>query len=1439
MEEMGPNESISALRDTFKDQGKILKLSSISDVVRRDCALLILQSVTDFLKSWKNEVMLEFPVGVVREGLALVLSELGPGDPHLFSSLLETIRNTSCGRQQLLDILPYSLPLDDHERDIATDLILDVFKDVLLKDSTSLLPVIGSLSTLSLSDQGRQEAWKLALVSLPAAEPEDFPVVVQSLLRNITGKNEALQAFHRIREIVDDVSIVGSLVLAGLQQAENGLLLCEAYMEILVRTKVVCLTAGMQRNDGGSFVHLDLLVLLDLYQKPDFKPKIESLLDSMLLSGSFPFLELVSFMSMLRPRERSLAQERMPPALLELGLFLVLSPVRSPSIDTTLIVSQTRSFVMDLHRRLDMVRQEELVRSLLHLGDEVASSRTSRRKRRRREIGYRERIDVTCRAVHELVLALAIDNPSSILRFKFMLIERLTHEKRSSGCKEVCSIIVSLLDKGLGGGMDSVELMILLQKLLFTSCGIRNQGTQHENAHMVARGLMLANSMVQSNALATNDKDCIFQWVLKIMLPSNRRTVHSMVGSSGLDFLSSWATQQQGGPVAVFQHVKMIMANTGLVQVKEVYFQRKRTDIDVAYDEIPVCFRSPASDLRRRRNLLFCVNTYLQFRGLPNPYDWAGEVGWVSTLVDTYLQQGRKQANGTTGSKWLPDGWLEASIELPAFPFSSDDKTDYGVFSVLKSYAVGGIAHNASQLNRLRTSLLVDNNFLSRKKYSENLLRLALALLLSIGLSIAVLRNSYDHFKGLQDDDGRKRDVLNRLKYQLLKIYDLHDRVKFSLKFVELLAFALRRRGKIDAAGCDLLSQEKVLSEAASHGREILSTLMSTSSVDVELLKVCMVGESDSTLLFRKEAPMNGTKGHLEMIVLLRLQILKQSISAYHTQKIITFLHHDVLGHGCKVLASLLPMTKPDSKQPTDELPQTLFDSARLCSSYLEYIICALDHLLRDLKSPESGRDLIMLKSMLCEENNPGGDQTMLAANLFDRFLRSLQDLADESLALQVAEILALLANLDPRRLLQRALDSCWSMIHTIYSSTLTAPKTGVSLSFERILSRFLRLDNGSQVTNKVLRASVLKCSSCQLKDFSSHLTIRRSLLLLWSLLVEPLAASGRESAILSSIIDDIEKYLHGSNKSLASAEAPAKSKKTKIARSTLPSIPSLNGGSLPMYVEMTIHLIISTFAVVEPARCVESKNPFSHLIDFPRLFGRLVTMVGDNLSLFPKRFVQLLVTCCHHLLELTISQTQACVDWRNLQPLLTHAERQAGKMDTASVHYLEEFLQDICASSCGNVVAFCGFARNHVDALFEGYSRKVTALLVSTERTAGALKGIALTHNVVPAKDLFDGKGGSEPIRMRMDVTGFDHYGGDDSAERSSPKRRKKLATPTVMAGITDVDQESANEWDDEEHESSDGFGVSGDWGSVDSDEESNESASLELAGGPLTLFS
>ncbi|KAI2492294.1 hypothetical protein MHU86_22267 [Fragilaria crotonensis] len=137
------------------------------------------------------------------------------------------------------------------------------------------------------------------------------------------------------------------------------------------------------------------------------------------------------------------------------------------------------------------------------------------------------------------------------------------------------------------------------------------------------------------------------------------------------------------------------------------------------------------------------------------------------------------------------------------------------------------------------------------------------------------------------------------------------------------------------------------------------------STLDVELIKVCMLGESDNTLLFQKEAPINGMKSHIDMILLLRVQILEHSISAYQAHRITVFLNPDVLGHACLVLGSLLPMIKPNPKQSDKVATQRVFDLARLSSSYLEYIICALDRVLRERKPSTAGQCVVMLKGMI------------------------------------------------------------------------------------------------------------------------------------------------------------------------------------------------------------------------------------------------------------------------------------------------------------------------------------------------------------------------------------------------------------------------------------------------------------------------------------------
>lgn len=1452
-------EALSELEGTINEQGRILKLASISDVVRRDCALLILQAATKFLSqaTWSSA---DSAGGTIRQGLALVLSEVGPGDAHLRTTLLEALQQSSNGRQQLLDIIPYTMPLNESERNEASEHTLQVLREVLLKDSSSLLPIIGCLAAMPLSDEGRSEAWKLALVSLSALSEEDLPAVVQSLLRNVSSKEEASQALHAIRKEVDDtqvLSMVANLVLAGLQYRDNGVLLSEAYIELFQKLVPNELTSDKVTGEN-SFLLLDLIVLLDLYQRPELKTKLETLMDGLLQSNTFPTADLLTLTATIRPRQRSVLQERVQPTLLELGIFLLLLPVRLPFIDVPSSLSSCiHSFLLELHHRSDRYRQEELIRSLLHLGDEVSTVTLVPSRKRRRGYDERQRhgLHATCQAVQKVIMALTTSNPASIARFKDTLIERLTSQKRGSEYQQVCSILATMMD-GVGG-LDSTELMILLQKLLFSPTVNRSQGKFQEDATKVSRGLLLAQEMVLSSALSSNDKTCVYEWVLKILLPSNRRTVQPRVGSPGIDFLSTWSKQMYGSQAEVFQHVKMIMANTGLVQMKESYLQKRQGGVLLAYEEVPSCFLSlqqinKTPTKKKKRELLFCVKTFLARRDLPPPSEWPSEVSWISTLVDSYLQQGRNNSSGAKRSNWRPDGWLEASLELPIFPFES---------SVFAKYSIGDKL-SSEALQELRALLMKNGDTMLRKSQMQDLLRLVLALLLSMSLSVVVLRNSHDHFNSLDqsNEEGRCRrnGVLNLLKYQFLKVYAIKGRLELLLSLLSTMALAIKRRGSESETVVPLNSMRKVFDEASNQGRMILSSLLNLSSLlRVGVMKTCLLDDHDDKVLLQdafKESTTMTMK--FEMVLLLRSHVLTYFVANYSTNNVGTVLDSEVVQHISCFMAKLLEVAKPKAKGA--KVSQRVFQLTCLLSSYLEYSICVANHAMQcnhgnQLKSS-------LLQSMLCINNTTTGDAGDLVMQLFDKVLQQLKAAFDSTISMQMAEILAILSQLDPPTIGVKALDVCWQRLHTIYPLTSVIRLSSVSPSFARVSKRFLAIAD-IQGTSKVLRTSVMKCAMSKVKAFTSHPVTRRSLLILWSLLAQPSAGTDRAFSILSSLTNEIKILLTGPVNGIMD-EAPAeyertsgkiKKKKKKKSDLRLPTIPSLDGGTLVVYTEMTIHMVVSIFAVAQSAVCGSNENPFSHLCVYPKLLGRLLLLVEQNLTLFPRRFVSLLLTSCHQLLDVTVSQAQQCVEWRNAQPLLTATERRVGKTDYASIRFLETLLQDLSLASVGTVVSFCErVSANKESALLFG-GAKVTALLQATERTADTMRNIALAHNVVPAMNVFSDRNGQtdadDDDEEEFVVRGFDQ---DEPRPQAAPdaKRKKRATLLTVQPATNNTMYEEPEaeefEWREEELLDGDDDDLSADenfsfevlgsgWGSDDSDSDSSDSGSLQLESGGL----
>lgn len=895
------NLLVTELQDSVDSQVRLLKVPSAREDVRRHAAETLLDAVVSFLQSWdklEKKQQHNFPNGIVKSAFHTSLAEMGPGDGQVRATVLETLGSVtfSSSRQALLDVMPWIMPVDTQELQEATQQVLNTLRDVLLEDADALLPVLGCLALLPLSPQGRTEAWNVALASLPVVSESDLPVLARTLLSNVTNPQDAVRALEALRtefDLVqatndddddnaeDPIPLIAHVLLGAFQDHENGSLIAKAYLDILQDISTLEKSDDSpEKDDEGatSFLVLDAVAVLALYQNREVKSDIETVMDKWIKEKSFPFatfhLLLKTICERHRPgKQASVLYNRLVPSMLSLGMFLLLAPVRVGAIGEQ--QDATHEFLVALHHSLDRDYQEEMVQCLLHLSEETSwdrqemqlvTSGDKRRVRSRKELGKaskREGLRMTADAVHSLLKQLALSARKSVARFKHILVERLTSVTNDSALdnlqstKDLCAILACLVEPtiaepGSGIGIDATEVIILLQKLLFTasySADRRIRGESTLDVGRVIRGLILSTELVKSEALSRSDKKCIHQWVHRILLPSTRRTVDPEIGSHGLQFLSAWSAWRQGDPADttaagsaenekmydMFQSFKMILANTGLIQMLSLYLERRKrpNETVLGYTSIPSPFLaySNPSGKRNKRNMIFCVHSYVRTSNVQHPSRWAQMTTWVYNLVDMYLTMGREGTNAGTAkekgkgrTKWLPDGWLEASLELPSLNLMVEKtgrKTKKAVELLSQQLCRHEISLDSKVLSKsvcseVANGLCEDNGTEQMKGQVESILRVTLSFMLGIGLSAAVLRNTYAHLLSLDDVDGdvqsrpheedkrRRHEIVKLMQYQVMKLYDLRRKSETSIRFLEAIGATIRRkflRGKQGTSG--------------------------------------------------------------------------------------------------------------------------------------------------------------------------------------------------------------------------------------------------------------------------------------------------------------------------------------------------------------------------------------------------------------------------------------------------------------------------------------------------------------------------------------------------------------------------------------------------------------------------------------------------------------
>lgn len=634
----------------------------------------------------------------------------------------------------------------------------------------------------------------------------------------------------------DHLGGVLQVVLVAVVDVDMGSLIREAYMHVLDSELKELVEQTNSNDESGSskedeFLLCDLAVLLILLELPSDADSAQTILDSMLGLSIFPFDKLSRLMRLATdtynselggmrgqsPRgASSILHLSLVPSLTTMCVRLLQAQDRIPRLVAPVrILEPTQNFSLEFLRRIDREQQTRLLRHLLDLsedrtnvspGEDEARPIVQRTGLRNPQRADKENVYSTINAVYGILSVLVKEEKGIMGPYKHVFLARLASSGAGStfnyfqvkNMSFILSLLVDVQPEAAMDTRDSAPEVLMTHRLLFSPPFPPHLRGRKSSGHMV--GLIFAGELVRSSGLSQKDRKDIEEWVRRILLPASRRVVDPETGSYGLHFLRSLrdANDRHGAGDAislsldklVFQTMKMVLANTGLVQMATFYQQRKKRKSALGYTRRLPCFSLDTKN-QKFRSIVFSVSLLIRDRSLLHPTGWSNASQWVFDLVDTYLEMGRRASAGSKskGRKWIPHGWLEAAIEFPTVDLSMLKASNQKQKSVLAwmhtqlckyELCVESLLVPKCTEKDLRDLLAQLKGGEDFTEFLQSLLRFAFSLVLGLGLSAAVLKNTSDHYQDhiMNDTPNEKlrqdkSQYLRLIQYQLIKIYDM------------------------------------------------------------------------------------------------------------------------------------------------------------------------------------------------------------------------------------------------------------------------------------------------------------------------------------------------------------------------------------------------------------------------------------------------------------------------------------------------------------------------------------------------------------------------------------------------------------------------------------------------------------------------------------------
>jgi hypothetical protein len=489
-------------------------------------------------------------------------------------------------------------------------------------------------------------------------------------------------------------------------------------------------------------------------------------------------------------------------------------------------------------------------------------------------------------------------------------------------------------------------------------------------------------------------------------------------------------------------------------------------------------------------------------------------------------------------------------------------------------------------------------------------------------------------------------------------------------------------------------------------------------------------------------------------------------------------------------------------------------------------------------------------------------------------FLAHLRICNDAAIGTQLLETLSVFSIHSENDIsLSEMIDLSWRGLHSDFSGgeamrNFRAPFAFLAALRRRVSSSLFTSAQMNTVERSV-HETIVKVAFSKSKSYEKHFFLIHGMLRHWGLLA---LSEGKQFA---SFDDHLHQLLTNLKSFLGEVHGPLVAKlqfrkddgtsdeddeyippqHKRDFKPVLPtsSVPGLSANSFPIYFHVLLHMTVAAFSIcsitgggngIDPA-VLKNRGPFVQLENRVEMFGSLIELYKDRVQIFPRQVLATVVNASRSILTLTVYQVQRCIEWRNSHPTLSREEIEAGAFDVASIRFLKSLLDAFGIHVVGNLTSLCDCielpSNNEDGAHFgSGQKQKIKSLRLKIDRVFSELGKTAMAHKLAqPQLDMEAKEADEQPAkkRRRIETKGFLQF--EDSTEESDQLNRggegvNDVERPSESAPFADnrrlarpdvETQKISSELSSDEFsnsDSSESFGVSGDWGQESDDDES-----------------